>query len=127
MRQTGSRNRTLEEQFERHALRRLRAGIRATGLTALIRERLTHGDFTVDELARDLKADPDKVRNLVQQMHGRTGGVVAIDGTSPRKYGLFGAATTKRARRSARGSNGSGKVAAPITIPQFRWGATRLG
>lgn len=66
----------------------------------------------------------ETVERALQQLVGRTGGVVAIEGSKPRKYDLS-AAAGKTERRLRRG--GSGQLAGPITIPGYVYGGTRLG
>lgn len=69
-----------------------------------------------------MDAEHNRVESLLSQMAHRTGGVVVVHGTKPVVYEAYGEAPTMKRDRSG----GAGNKAGPITIPQFRWGGTRL-
>jgi hypothetical protein len=93
-----------------------------TGAADKIRDALRHaaGPLSVYKLHLATGLENDQVRRvLTQLMNG--GGVVSLPGIKARVYSLYARAPREKHH------TGSGQIAGPITIPQQRWGSTRLG
>lgn len=95
-----------------------------TGIAAEIRAALERAGepLSVYKLFLATGILPKKIKSSIGTMIGRTGGVVSLSGPNGIVYALL-------KPKSAPTPNPSrpGQIAGRITIPQYRWGATRLG
>jgi hypothetical protein len=93
-----------------------------SGATERIREALKRArePMSVHGLQCATGLAVDKIRSCLADMVKRTGGVVSSQGKKGTVYALYSPAV-------ARVADGMDHRAGRITIPQYRWGASRLG
>ena len=95
-----------------------------SGIAQTIRDALGRSDkpLSVHKLHVITGIRQEKILRALTTMISRTGGIVALKGSWGTVYTLYG-----REPNPVQESKGSGQIAGPITIPQNRWGGTRLG
>lgn len=107
-------------------------------LTARIRAELARGPFTAQQLSNRLGAPIRSVRSLVTQLMTNGGGVLLYDDERPKRYvsaqwrneQLRNPRRRLQPEKPRRNDFGFGediRVAQRITVPQYRYGSSRLG
>lgn len=97
----------------------------ADRLTDRVRDQLKYGPVAADALAKRLDEPKRRVASALSRLASRRGSGVLIHDRSPTLYVDASWLDTRR-RRKGEAPRVRVNVAGPITIPQFRWGSTRL-
>jgi hypothetical protein len=99
---------------------------RHDGTTAKIRKALEQGDMTAPAISAAVGASVATVRALLGTMISRTGGVMVVPDTKPRKYARCAPGKPVRSkptpiRRTTSEEKGPYAMAAPRDRPHFKW------